>query len=191
MTTKICCACHQTKPLTEFYRSKGEKDGYEYCCKACHNARTYRWRAMHPERVRENARKFARQERVRIHRQKYAREHREIFRKSMRKHRSKHLAEYREKSRAYQKAHPEYFRRKVQERKAKILSVGGSYTEEEWHALCKRFGNICLCCKKKKPLTIDHVVPICKGGSNTIDNIQPLCLECNQRKHNRIIDYRL
>jgi 5-methylcytosine-specific restriction endonuclease McrA len=38
-----------------------------------------------------------------------------------------------------------------------------------------------LCCGEAKPLTVDHVVPVSKGGSNDISNIQPLCLECNDR----------
>jgi 5-methylcytosine-specific restriction endonuclease McrA len=47
-----------------------------------------------------------------------------------------------------------------------------------------------LCCKQEKPLTIDHVVPLSLGGSNSIDNLQPLCHQCNSRKGTRIIDYR-
>jgi hypothetical protein len=30
-----------------------------------------------------------------------------------------------------------------------------------------------------------------KGGTNYIDNIQPLCLTCNLRKARTIIDYRV
>ena len=42
----------------------------------------------------------------------------------------------------------------------------------------------------KKKLTVDHIVPVSLGGKNTIDNLQPLCLTCNSKKHNKIIDYR-
>jgi 5-methylcytosine-specific restriction endonuclease McrA len=40
-------------------------------------------------------------------------------------------------------------------------------------------------------LTEDHVVPLSLGGSNDIDNIQPLCKSCNSSKRGRHIDYRL
>lgn len=68
-----------------------------------------------------------------------------------------------------------------------------SYKIFEWEDLKKKYNYICLCCKKKEPeirLTIDHIVPISLKGNNTIDNIQPLCANCNSSKHTKIIDYR-
>lgn len=66
----------------------------------------------------------------------------------------------------------------------------GSYSQEEWKELCTRYGNVCLCCKKTKILTADHVIPVSKGGTNTIDNIQPLCRQCNSKKGIKTIDFR-
>lgn len=33
-------------------------------------------------------------------------------------------------------------------------------------------------------MTVDHVVPVSKGGSNTFDNKVPMCQPCNSRKGN-------
>lgn len=54
----------------------------------------------------------------------------------------------------------------------------------------KRDGYRCLCCFSEDNLTIDHVIPISKNGSNEIDNFQTLCKSCNSRKSRKIIDYR-
>ncbi len=65
----------------------------------------------------------------------------------------------------------------------------GSFTLEEWELLKKQYGNKCPRCNKLEPdikLTIDHIIPLSKGGSNYIENIQPLCYSCNSSKGNRI-----
>lgn len=52
-----------------------------------------------------------------------------------------------------------------------------------WH----RDKEQCVNCKSNKNLEFDHIIPISKGGANTINNIQLLCIECNRKKSNKII----
>jgi len=40
----------------------------------------------------------------------------------------------------------------------------------------------CAKTHKETQLTIDHIIPLAKGGSNDISNLQTLCLECNRKK---------
>ena len=129
------------------------------------------------------------------------------FLETQRKYRESHREELKEKSIEYyaknKERYDEYWKdvRKTEKfrtshairearRRANKAGNGGSFTIEEWIALCEKYDNKCLGCGNIDKMTIDHVVPLSHGGSNSIDNIQPLCLYCNQSKHDKIIDYR-
>lgn len=63
----------------------------------------------------------------------------------------------------------------------------GNFTREEWYELIKRQKHLCAYCKQMPiKLTIDHVVPISRGGMNTIDNVQALCGMCNEFKDDNL-----
>lgn len=77
-------------------------------------------------------------------------------------------------------------------RRTRIRAVGGSHTLQEWESAKETFNWSCPACLKTEPeikLTRDHVVPISWGGTDSIDNIQPLCVSCNCRKYNKTISY--
>ncbi len=49
----------------------------------------------------------------------------------------------------------------------------------------KTSSGACYYCGKKvgfKNLTMDHVIPLSRGGRSTKDNLVPCCKECNTRK---------
>ncbi len=79
-----------------------------------------------------------------------------------------------------------YRRLASQRRRAQERANGGSFTWAEWLELKALFLYTCPACLLPEPkiaLTIDHVVPIAKGGEHSASNIQPLCLDCNRRKN--------
>ena len=45
----------------------------------------------------------------------------------------------------------------------------------------------CIFCKTTKNLTIDHIIPLSRGGTNALKNIQILCKTCNEKKGDKVI----
>lgn len=51
----------------------------------------------------------------------------------------------------------------------------------------RRDGGKCARCGSREKLEYDHIVPISKGGSNTVRNIELLCEKCNRSKSNNVV----
>lgn len=66
----------------------------------------------------------------------------------------------------------------------------GRYITRELRELIINRDQVCLKCGRKDKLTIDHILPISKGGDNSPENLQTLCESCNSLKGDQIIDYR-
>lgn len=78
------------------------------------------------------------------------------------------------------------------ERLQLIKRNGGRHTLGEWETLKAQYNWTCPCCKKSEPeikLQRDHIIPVTKGGSNNIENIQPLCQKCNAYKWTKTVKY--
>lgn len=46
----------------------------------------------------------------------------------------------------------------------------------------------CAACGSTEDLCIDHIIPICRGGSCEVENLQALCFSCNARKGRKTMD---
>lgn len=69
-----------------------------------------------------------------------------------------------------------------------------THTKAQWNAMVRFFGLQCVrCCQTMGHaalLTRDHILPVSKGGSDSLTNLQPLCKKCNTRKGDTVEDYR-
>lgn len=73
------------------------------------------------------------------------------------------------------------------------LVVAGRHAEAR-AVLAREYGAFCFACRQSPPdcpsLTLDHIVPVARGGLDIYPNWQLLCVRCNVKKHTRVMDYR-
>lgn len=117
--------------------------------------------------------------------------HVEQVKRNSKAHYRKNLEQCKLYAKTYWRLYPEKTKVSHHRRRSRKLHASGSFTSKEWLALLEKHNHICLCCKRNDvALTIDHIVPLFHGGTNSIENLQPLCKSCNSKKGTKIIDYR-
>lgn len=178
VSERLCPKCKVQKSAAEFYSDKYRSHGLSLYCQECCKARI-------SDRFQND------RERLLIISRERHRHNKDRENAQSRAYMQVHGPE---RERQYQEANPRWWRAyknaKDNRRRVRKMGNGGTYTPDEWLALCASAENKCLCCGQERPLTADHIVPVSRGGSNFIENIQPLCKPCNSRKNTRIIDFR-
>lgn len=91
----------------------------------------------------------------------------------------------REAARAWRLANPARARALVHRRRSRLK--GGAISDRDWEALVRRHDGRCAYCGERGQMTMDHVVPVSRGGSNYIGNILPACKPCNSSKGARLL----
>lgn len=170
---RFCSECEKEKEVKCFYKNLT-------ICRECRNTYRRLWRKKNPGRDAVTAKRYRRNnpEKVRASREKYVKNNPDIIRRAqMTRDKNKHA---------------DIKRR----RRRKKLAAEGAFTQKEFLELCAIFKNKCLRCGGsfdiggQYGLVADHIIPLSKGGSDYIFNIQCLCGTCNRKKHIKIIDYR-
>jgi len=96
------------------------------------------------------------------------------------------------RNREWYKQHPGKHAEYSLKSRARRVGADGSYTQEEFRELCSIFEYRCAYCGRAEstagPLGPDHIVPLAKGGDNSIDNILPCCQHCNFSKGDKSLD---
>lgn len=68
----------------------------------------------------------------------------------------------------------------------------GRVSTRDWNRLVRRYGSRCFYCCCGGPMTMDHVIPLVRGGRHTIGNVVPACRSCNSSKQDRLLmEWRL
>ena len=118
-------------------------------------------------------------------------EHKKAYDKAYQKNNKDKIKEHQKKW--YKNNKENYY---VKNRKRRALKNGatGYYTEQDLQYIYEQQKGKCISCNKKIPyeqMTVDHIKPLSKGGSDLPYNIQLLCKSCNSSKGNyHTTDYR-
>lgn len=183
MTKRKCKKCHKLLPTIEHYFQRNSGGYLLWTCRTClrkkQSKRHLKWSTANRTHVCEQRRKWYRINKDRLNKK----QHEWI------KANREHLRKCRQK---WYKENPNYSKRisiSTHKRRALKNGNGGSYTSIDIQAKLQKQKGHCYWCKIKfGKYTIDHYVPLSRGGSNWPKNIVLACWPCNLSKGNKLPD---
>lgn len=191
MGVKRCVKCGEVKPLDGFYTDKRNPDGRRGRCKVCYGIASRQryhdpasgraeyerqWRAANPDKLKANQARWRKR-------------HPERDRETTERWRRDHMDQARATQRAWQAANPVRFREKNGRRRARqrtqtFTGFTAAYMASVYAELA---GKPCFYCGGTERITVDHVVPLARGGLHHPDNLVPACLRCNSSKGAKLL----
>ena len=134
--------------------------------------------------LRENKEKVAKS------RVKYRQDNKEKIVKYMTKYRRENKEEIARSNAKYIRENPGKAKAHRDTRRARRLSLPGSFTAEQWEQKLEEHNCRCSYCYTHQDdldatLELEHIVPLSKGGSHAWNNIVPACKSCNSSKGNK------
>jgi len=174
---RICKACGEGKPLTEFHADKGGTDGYRAQCKPCRNT----YMAGYYDANRDTRMAYEQDRRT-----NQAEHMRALDMARYERHKDKRIALASDA---------------VRVRRARLLKA-----ETDPKVTVRRLreihGDSCCYCGVKMDFkrgvrgegiapnraTLEHIQPLSRGGNHTFDNTTLACHRCNVSKNNKTVD---
>lgn len=211
----LCVNCYsylrRNGRIEEYPRTLAESNSKEPCrecgniikiyshglCKKCYN-KLPKWKAYHAEdmrnRRRDNREEYNAKERERHKRRS---ESRKPYNKKYYEDNRELLIQYQV---IWRQNNREKYKGYMHDARVRKRNAEGKTTLKQWLSIVGYYcpNNRCIACGKEfnsniqtNILTLDHIIPLIKGGTNWPCNIQPICYSCNSSKSDsRLTDYR-
>ena len=179
----------QDQPVEQFNKS-GVKGRLRSDCKTCQAEYNKAWRAAHP--TYNQAYYQANLERMRRKNRLWRLANPDYGRIWYQQNKARHLALVQ----SWRARYPD-LARSINARSTAVRRAREDLMDPmpvwAWYFLVRRYGECCLYpdCTTGDPIQIDHIVPLSRGGTNDLGNLQLLCRYHNLSKGNRTcVDYR-
>jgi 5-methylcytosine-specific restriction endonuclease McrA len=204
----MCRKCKTIQPITEFRHSKTSASGYDARCKSCERERSRIYRELNRDKVRESNNRYSKTEKGKARSLRFSKtdKFKEILKRynasgkgaknfsryyysekgmaTIKHYREVHADKFRRLSNEWMKAHPEVGRMAASRRRANLRN--NKIYEILPKEIRKLYSQPCFMCGSTEDQTIDHKIPVARGGSHGIGNLITLCRSCNCKKHDRL-----
>ena len=213
--TKICTKCLRELDIACFQKAGISKrtgqQFYHSNCRDCRKISTKNYYDKNITLIKERAKidsKFRRDnnpEYMQKYLKQYQQENAEELKAYKREHYLKNKEKISVKAKLYRETHKEekrlqdkryreQNREKIKEqkylsvlvRRTKMKNAEATLIKEDWQKIIKFFNNECAYCgDTPNKLTLDHFVPVSRGGELTVNNSIPACGRCNESKNDK------
>lgn len=145
---------------------------------------TRRWRARNHEELlrRRRAEYAANPERHRLRSKLWGQQNPELYLGMTRKWRQENPS----KIKIYRKKYLPRQRIVKKNRRAREKGAEGFFTLEDIGRITSAQKGRCAYCRRRRVLSVDHIIPLSRGGSNWPRNIQMACRPCNAGKKDKL-----
>lgn len=191
-----CSRCHEYKAKTEFNRNARRPNGLQTYCRPCSSEKGREWDKANPEKARAKALRWASQNRDKsrangaLQSAKRRKANPDAVRRAIREWSKAHPEKVKEYTIRWQARNQEkvreYARRAAAKRRVRVR--GGFVEDVDIAVVAKRDGYSCGVCGGRVPQrewSLDHILPISKGGGHSYANTRLTHLKCNRLRNNR------
>ena len=187
---KLCTKCNN------------EKDGnHGSYCKSCNNKQATEYQQNNKKKTLEYAKEYYQNNKKKVleRNKEYYQSNKEQIKESKKEYRKNNP----HKTREYKQNNPHKGREADRKRRAlKQKNIHKPYTEDQ---VLEKYGTNCHICKEdinllanrsagapgwERGLHLDHVIPLSKGGPDSLNNVKPAHGSCNLQKHDSILSSR-
>ena len=166
---KICGHCHKTLPIINFGKRSRTPTGLRSTCKQCESMLSA-----------QSQKEYRSRPEVKQHKKAYDAAYTQQPEQKQRKKELNFIWKQNNPGKAKAISDNDRHRRRLLKKTSDLSTKDLAIWTEEQPKLCSYCGQSC-----STNFHIDHIDPLSKGGTHTLDNLTIACLTCNSSKNNK------